>query len=88
LPRGIGFLKEIEGMSKGSGRRPAAVSDGVVTANWDRTFSKGERMWRQYAFETTVRDVVVAKSEEEAREMLPPAPESSTGWTLVNVSDA
>jgi len=77
-------------VSKGSGRRPAAVSDGEVSANWERTFPKEERMWmwRQYTFETTVRDVVVAKSEEEAREMLPPASEGSNGWTLANVSDA
>jgi len=49
--------------------------------------------YRKYTFEATARqdtrEVIVARSEEEARSVLPPAPVPTiTDWTLVDVEDA
>lgn len=49
--------------------------------------------WKKYTFEATcrrdVREIVVARSEEEAREVLPPTPVPTiTDWTLLDVEDA
>lgn len=76
-------------MSKGSNRRPSAVSDAEVRRNWERTFPKGETMpWKKYVFEITVRETIIAKSEEDARAVLPSQPEGALqDWALTNVED-
>jgi len=42
--------------------------------------------YKQYIFEVTVREKVIARSEEEARRVLPSQMEGTlSDWTLVNV---
>jgi hypothetical protein len=90
--RGVG-RRAVPQVSKGSGRRPAAVPDDEVQRNWERTFPREDRVWfKTYVFEATaarhVREEIVAESEEEARSALPPAPVPTvTDWTLVDVKE-
>jgi len=74
-------------VGKGSGRRPARVSDAEVSANWERTFSKGVRV-KVYHFHKSLSVALYAASEEEAREELARRyPDDAEDFTLEDVQD-
>ena len=56
-------------MSKGSGRRPASVTDAELHSNWERTFPKGVRV-KVYHYHLSLHEAIHAKSEYEAKSVL------------------
>jgi hypothetical protein len=56
-------------MGKGSGRRPAAVDDATLTANWERTFPR-RRNVKIYHFHLSAHEEIPAETEVEALQEL------------------
>ena len=78
----------VQEVSKGSGRRPASVTDAVLSANWVRTFSKGVRM-KVYHYHLFVHEAVHAETELEAQTALRDRwPFDADRFELMDVQDA
>ena len=74
-------------MGKGSGRRPAHISEAELNSNWERTFPKRRRM-KIYHFHSSKHEAIHADLEEQAiLELKSRHPFDFEDFTLEDVQD-